>query len=326
MTMDFIHRPRRLRRTESIRRLVRETKLSLDDLIYPLFVVPGTGVKEEIPSMPGIHHFSLDLLRREIEELVELGIGGIILFGLPESKDDKGSSAWAEDGIVQRACRKIKSEYPGLLVITDVCLCQYTSHGHCGVIKDGYVQNDVSLEYLARVAVSHAQAGADMVAPSDMMDGRVKAIRRKLDETGFKEVSIMAYSAKYASSFYGPFRDAAHSAPQEGDRSTYQMDPANSNEALREIELDIKEGADIVMVKPALAYLDIIRRVKDNINFPLAAYNVSGEYAMVKAAAEKGWLKEKEVALEILTSIKRAGAEIIITYWAKDVVDWLKSN
>lgn len=324
--MDFIHRPRRLRRTESIRRLVRETKLSLDDLIYPLFVVPGTGVKEEIPSMPGIHHFSLDLLRREIEELVELGIGGIILFGLPESKDDKGSSAWAEDGIVQRACRKIKSEYPGLLVITDVCLCQYTSHGHCGVIKDGYVQNDVSLEYLARVAVSHAQAGADMVAPSDMMDGRVKAIRRKLDETGFKEVSIMAYSAKYASSFYGPFRDAAHSAPQEGDRSTYQMDPANSNEALREIELDIKEGADIVMVKPALAYLDIIRRVKDNINFPLAAYNVSGEYAMVKAAAEKGWLKEKEVALEILTSIKRAGAEIIITYWAKDVVDWLKSN
>lgn len=324
--MDFIHRPRRLRRTESIRRLVRETKLSLDDLIYPLFVVPGTGVKEEIPSMPGIHHFSLDLLMREIEELVELGIGGIILFGLPESKDEKGSSAWAEDGIVQRACRRIKSEYPGLLVITDVCLCQYTSHGHCGVIKDGYVQNDVSLEYLARVAVSHAQAGADMVAPSDMMDGRIKAIRRKLDETGFKEVSIMAYSAKYASSFYGPFRDAAHSAPQEGDRSTYQMDPANSNEALREIELDIKEGADIVMVKPALAYLDIIRRVKDNINFPLAAYNVSGEYAMVKAAAEKGWLKEKEVALEILTSIKRAGAEIIITYWAKDVVDWLKSN
>lgn len=324
--MDFIHRPRRLRRTESIRRLVRETKLSLDDLIYPLFVVPGTGVKEEISSMPGIHHFSLDLLMREIEELVELGISGIILFGLPESKDEKGSSAWAEDGIVQRACRKIKSEYPGLLVITDVCLCQYTSHGHCGVIKDGYVQNDVSLEYLARVAVSHAQAGADMVAPSDMMDGRVKAIRRKLDETGFKEVSIMAYSAKYASSFYGPFRDAAHSAPQEGDRSTYQMDPANSNEALREIELDIKEGADIVMVKPALAYLDIIRRVKDNINFPLAAYNVSGEYAMVKAAAEKGWLKEKEVALEILTSIKRAGAEIIITYWAKDVVDWLKSN
>ncbi|MDI3548204.1 MAG: porphobilinogen synthase [Halanaerobiales bacterium] len=324
--MDFIHRPRRLRRTESIRRLVRETKLSLDDLIYPLFVVPGTGVKEEIPSMPGIHHFSLDLLMCEIEELVELGIGGIILFGLPESKDEKGSSAWAEDGIVQRACRRIKSEYPGLLVITDVCLCQYTSHGHCGVIKDGYVQNDVSLEYLARVAVSHAQAGADMVAPSDMMDGRIKAIRRKLDETGFKEVSIMAYSAKYASSFYGPFRDAAHSAPQEGDRSTYQMDPANSNEALREIELDIKEGADIVMVKPALAYLDIIRRVKDNINFPLAAYNVSGEYAMVKAAAEKGWLKEKEVALEILTSIKRAGAEIIITYWAKDVVDWLKSN
>lgn len=324
--MDLVHRPRRLRKNKSIRELVRETNLRADDLIYPLFAVHGTGVKEEIPSMPGNYHFSLDLLLEEVAELVDLGVGGIILFGIPDYKDDAGSSAWQEEEIVQQACRQIKQQFPDLLVITDVCLCQYTSHGHCGVLEEGVVKNDPTLENLARTALSHAEAGADMVAPSDMMDGRVGAIRDKLDSNGFKDVSIMAYSAKYASSFYGPFRDAAHSAPEEGNRSSYQMDPANSREALREIELDIAQGADIVMVKPALPYLDIIKQADQEFNVPLAAYNVSGEYAMIKAAAEKGWLDEQETALEMVTSIKRAGAEIIITYWTKDILKWKMIN
>ncbi|WP_204701892.1 porphobilinogen synthase [Halanaerobacter jeridensis] len=317
--MKMAHRPRRLRKNKSIRSLVRETELSTSDLIYPLFVVPGVEVKEEIPSMPDNYHFSLDLLLEEVAELVDLGIEGVLLFGIPKSKDEIGSRAWAKDGIVQQACRKIKDEFPELLVITDVCLCQYTSHGHCGIIEDGYVQNDATLDNLAKIALSHIEAGADMVAPSDMMDGRIQAIRTKLDQSGYQDKAIMAYSAKYASSFYGPFRDAAHSAPEEGDRSSYQMDPANSEEAMREISLDLKEGADIVMVKPALPYLDIIRRASDQFNAPLAAYNVSGEYAMIKAAAKEGWLDEEETALESLLSIKRAGAEIIITYWAKKV-------
>lgn len=324
--MNLLYRPRRLRRTDTIRKLVRETRITLDNLIYPLFVVTGSNIKEEIPSMPGIYHLSQDFLLQEIDDLVKLGIRAIILFGLPETKDEVGSSAWEEDGIVQRICREIKKRFPELLLITDVCLCQYTSHGHCGIIKDGYVHNDLSLKYLSKVALSHARAGADLVAPSDMMDGHIRAIRRSLDQEGLQEVAIMAYSAKYASSFYGPFRDAAHSAPREGDRSSYQMDPANSNEALREMELDIKEGADILMVKPALSYLDVISKVKENYKLPLAAYNVSGEYAMVKAAAEKGWLDEKETALEILTSIRRAGADIIITYWAKGFAHWIKKE
>ncbi|MCK8815864.1 porphobilinogen synthase [Natroniella sulfidigena] len=323
--MDLTRRPRRLRRTAAIRDLVRETKLSADDLIQPLFVVNGENVKEEIPSLPGNYHLSLDMLMDEVEELVQAQVAGVILFGIPKSKDEEGSSAWAEEGIVQRACRAIKEEYPELLVITDVCLCQYTSHGHCGILEDGTVNNDPTLDNLARVALSHVQAGADMVAPSDMMDGRVRAIREKLDQEGYQEVAIMSYAAKYSSAFYGPFRDAAHSAPGEGDRSSYQMDPANSDEALTEIELDLEEGADIIMVKPALSYLDIIRRAKDNFNAPLAAYNVSGEFAMIKAAAEKGWIDEEEVALEMLTSIKRAGAEIIITYYAKDVAKILNN-
>jgi len=324
--MDLKHRPRRLRNSKSLRSLVRETNLSRNDLIYPLFVVPGSDIKEEIPSMPGNYHFSLDLLLEEIEELVELGIKGLILFGIPSNKDAVGSTAWDSEGIVQRACRKIKDEYPELLLITDVCLCQYTSHGHCGVLEDGCVENDKTLNNLAKVALSHVQAGADMVAPSDMMDGRIEAIRETLDREGYSQRAIMAYSAKYESSFYGPFRDAAHSAPQEGDRSTYQMDIANSDEALREMELDAREGADLLMVKPALPYLDIIKQADDNFNLPLVAYNVSGEYAMIKAAAKQGWLDEEGTALESLVSIKRAGADIIITYWAKKVAKILKSN
>lgn len=321
--MDLIHRPRRLRKTKAIRNLVRETKLSREDLIYPLFVVEGEGIKEEIPSMPGNFHLSIDKLLAEVKKIVDLGILGIILFGIPDQKDEIGSTAWAEDGIIQRACRKIKEAYPELLIITDVCLCQYTSHGHCGTLEEGCLLNDPTIENLAKVAISHAQAGADMVAPSDMMDGRVGAIREGLDQHGYEDIAIISYSAKYASAFYGPFRDAAHSAPQEGDRKSYQMDPANSDEALREIQLDVEEGADIIMVKPALSYLDIIRRAKDNFTLPIAAYNVSGEYAMIKAAAQKGWLDEKAAVLEMLTSIKRAGAEIIITYCAKDVAKWL---
>ncbi|WP_027338869.1 porphobilinogen synthase [Halonatronum saccharophilum] len=323
---DLVHRPRRLRSSDAIRSLVRETRLGVDDLIYPLFVVEGEGVREEISSLPGNYHLSIDRLLDEVEEVASLGIKGVILFGIPDQsqKDEKGSAAWAEDGIVQKACHSIKEEYPQLLVITDVCLCQYTIHGHCGVLEEGCLINDPTLDRLANVALTHAQAGADMVAPSDMMDGRVRAIRNRLDKACFKEVGIISYSAKYASGFYGPFREAAHSAPQEGDRSSYQMDPANSNEALREMELDVEEGADVIMIKPALSYLDIIRRAKDNFNLPIAAYNVSGEFSMVKAAAQKGWIDERRVALESLTSMKRAGADIIITYWAKDVVKWIK--
>jgi len=321
--MDLKRRPRRLRSSKNIRDLVRETKLSASDFIKPLFVVNGQNIREEISSMPDNYHLSLDQLEKEVKRLTELGIKGVIIFGLPKYKDAEGSSAWQKEAIVQRAVRMLKDKFPELLVITDLCLCQYTDHGHCGILEAGEVKNDATLSRLAKIALSQAEAGADMVAPSDMMDGRVAKIREILDQNGFKEVGIMAYSAKYHSAFYGPFRDAAHSAPGQGDRSSYQMDAANSEEALREIELDIKEGADIIMVKPALSYLDIIQKASGKFNLPLAAYNVSGEYAMVKAAAEKGWIDERSVALEILTSIKRAGADIIITYWADNAVQWL---
>ena len=314
-----IVRMRRLRRNENLRRMVRETRLSVDDLILPLFVCPGSGVKKEIPSMPGNYQMSTDVLVEECKEVADLGIPAVILFGIPENKDELGSEAYADDGIIQRAVQAIKENVQELTVITDVCLCEYTSHGHCGVVEDGDVKNDATLELLVREALSHVVAGADIVAPSDMMDGRVGAIRTALDEHGFSEVLIMAYSAKYCSAFYGPFRDAAESVPQFGDRRSYQMDPANSGEAIREIELDIAEGADIVMVKPALAYLDIIHRVKSTFMCPVAAYNVSGEFAMIKAAAQKGWLDEDRVVMEVLTSIKRAGADVILTYFAKDL-------
>lgn len=319
-------RLRRLRRTEPLRRLVRETTLEAADLIYPLFVTHGEGVAQEIPSMPGILQLSADRLPSEVEEVASLGIGGVLLFGIPEAKDDLGSGAYSPDGIVQKAIGVIKKATPDLPIVTDVCLCEYTSHGHCGVVVDDEIDNDKTLELLARTATSHAEAGADIVAPSDMMDGRVRAIREALDAKGFQMTPIMSYAAKYASSFYGPFREAAECAPQFGDRRSYQMDPANAREALREIRQDILEGADIVMVKPALPYLDIIRRVRDAFDYPVAAYNVSGEFAMVKAAAEKGWIDEQAVTLEILTSIKRAGADIIISYHAKEVARWLASE
>ena len=319
-------RLRRLRRTEPLRRLIRETRINIEDLIYPLFVVPGQRTKEEIESMPGNFHLSLDQLSQEAEEILRLGIPAIILFGLPETKDELGSAAYASDGIIQKAVREIKKAVPDLIVITDVCLCQYTSHGHCGVIDGDYVNNDKTLELIARTALSHAEAGADIVAPSDMMDGRVAAIRAALDYSGFHNTIIMAYAAKYASAFYGPFRDAAESAPQFGDRRSYQMDPANVREALREVELDIAEGADIVMVKPALAYLDVVGKVRDAFNHPLAAYSVSGEFSMIKAAARNGWLDEKQTALEVITAIKRAGADIIVTYYAKEAARWLASD
>jgi porphobilinogen synthase len=293
-------------------------------MIYPLFIVPGEKIKEEISSMHGIYHLSPDMAAEEAKRAFDIGVPGVLVFGLPEYKDDEGTSAWSENGSVQQAIKSIRRGTPELVVVSDVCLCQYTSHGHCGLLKDGQVDNDTTLPVLAKVAVSHAAAGADMVAPSDMMDGRVLAIRQALDQAGYQKVSVMSYSAKYASAFYGPFRDAADSAPQFGDRRGYQMDPGNAREALREVALDIEEGADIVMVKPALAYLDIIRRVKDTVNLPVAAYNVSGEYAMVKAAAAKGWIEEKRTVLETLTGIKRAGADIIITYHAVDAVKWLK--
>jgi porphobilinogen synthase len=296
------------------------------DLIYPLFVTQGHGLKTEIESLPGNFQLSLDLLSKETEDIAKLGIPAVILFGLPETKDELGSGAYAVDGVIQEAVRQIKRAVPELIVITDVCLCGYTSHGHCGVIVGDYIDNDKTLELIARTALSHAEAGADIVAPSDMMDGRVAAIRTALDSNGLQPTAIMSYSAKYASAFYGPFRDAVDSAPQFGDRRSYQMDPPNAQEALREVELDINEGADIVMVKPALAYLDVIRRVRDTFHHPLAAYNVSGEFAMVKAAAQKGWLDEKQVALEILTAIKRAGADLIITYHAKEVAHWLRQS
>ena len=314
------YRPRRLRSNETMRRMVRETSLSVNDFIYPLFVVPGSGVRNPVSSMPGVYQLSVDELVKEATEVRDLGIPAILLFGIPETKDEEGSGAFGEDGIVQQAVRKLKENVSDLLVVTDVCMCEYTSHGHCGVIKAGDVDNDATLDLLARAALSHAEAGADMVAPSDMMDGRVGAIRERLDENGFSHIPIMSYAAKYASSFYGPFRDAAESAPQFGDRRSYQMDPANSREAIREISLDIEEGADIIMVKPALAYLDVIRWASREFDLPLAAYNVSGEYSMIKAATEKGWLDGKRVMMEVLTSIKRAGADIIITYFAKDAV------
>ena len=321
------YRPRRLRRTETLRAMVRETTLDANDLIYPMFVEFGEGVRREVSSMPGVFNISLDMLPAEIDELKALGIPAVILFGIPAEKDDAGSGAFAEDGIVQQAIRTIKAHDPEFYVITDVCMCEYTSHGHCGALDDqGCVINDVTLEMLASTALSHAEAGADMVAPSDMMDGRVAAIRAALDAENFSDVPIMAYSAKYASGYYGPFRDAADSAPTFGDRRGYQMDPANAEEALREVALDIEEGADIVMVKPALAYMDIIRRVKEDFGYPTAAYNVSGEYAMVKAAALNGWIDEKRVVLETLLGFKRAGADLIITYHAKDAARWLKEG
>jgi porphobilinogen synthase len=318
------HRPRRLRGSEPIRRLVRETRLSTDGLIYPMFVCPGTNVRTEVPSMPGIHQQSADQIVEECREVESLGIPGIILFGLPETKDPRGASSLNAQGVVQRAIEAIRKAKLNLLVITDVCLCEYTDHGHCGVIENNDVNNDATLPILADQALSHARAGADIVAPSDMMDGRVSAIRRKLDENKFENLPILAYAAKYSSAFYGPFRDAAQSTPQFGDRRSYQMDPANSREALKEVALDIEEGADMVMVKPALPYLDVIRQVRDNFQVPVAAYNVSGEYAMLKAAAKNNWLDEKRSVLEVLTSIYRAGAQIILTYHAKDAVRWLK--
>jgi len=312
------NRLRRLRRTAELREMFRETRLSKTDLIYPLFIVEGSGVKKEISSMPGQFQMSIDNILRECDELRALGITSVLLFGIPAEKDEVGSGAYDENGIIQKAVREIKRAHPEMIVVTDVCLCEYTSHGHCGVVEDGYVQNDKTLDLLVREAVSHAEAGADIIAPSDMMDGRIGAIREALDGKGFSDIPIMAYSAKYSSAFYGPFREAAESAPQFGDRRSYQMDFGNSDEALREIALDIKEGADIVMVKPALSYLDVISRAKSNFNIPIAAYNVSGEFSMVKAAAANGWLDGERVMLEILTSIKRAGADTIITYFAKE--------
>ena len=311
------YRARRLRKNENFRRLVRETILSVDDMIYPLFAVTGKGIKKPIRSMPGQFQLSIDYIGREAREAYELGIPAVLLFGIPSQKDEQAMGAFARDGIVQQAVRRIKKETPDLLVITDVCLCEYTSHGHCGILEKGMVQNDLTLEVLAETALSQAKAGADMVAPSAMMDGQIGAIREILDENALENIPIMAYSAKYASSFYGPFREAAESAPQFGDRKAYQMDPANSDEAIREISLDVSEGADIIMVKPALAYLDIICRARQEFDLPLAAYNVSGEYSMIKAAAQMGWLDEERAMLESLTAIKRAGADIIITYWAK---------
>jgi porphobilinogen synthase len=319
-----IVRMRRTRQSEQLRGLVRETHLSVDQLIYPLFVAENLAEPREISAMPGIMQWPLEHLGREIERIAALGISSVLLFGLPIEKDEVGSQAYAEQGIIQRAIQRIKAMAPHLVVMTDVCLCEYTSHGHCGVIHNGSVQNDESLDLLARMALSHVEAGADLIAPSDMMDGRVGAIRQRLDEQRFSAIPIMAYSAKYASGFYGPFREAAGSAPQFGDRRSYQMDPANVREALREVDLDIAEGADIVMVKPALAYLDVIRRVREHCNLPLAAYNVSGEYSMIKAAAHNGWIDEQRIVMEVLTGIRRAGADMIITYFAPDVASWLK--
>lgn len=313
-----IDRGRRLRRNETIRRMVRETKLSLDDLIYPLFIVEGAGIKKEVSSMPNVYQMSIDNIVKECEELEKMGIPAVILFGIPNHKDELGSEAYNDDGIIQKAIKSIKQNTK-LYVITDVCMCEYTSHGHCGIIKDGDVDNDTTLKYLAMEALSHAKAGADMVAPSDMMDGRVAVIRDTLDDNGFTHIPIMSYAVKYASAFYGPFREAAESTPQFGDRRSYQMDPANRLEALREARYDLEEGADILMVKPALPYLDIIRDLREQFDLPIAAYNVSGEYSMIMAAAQNGWIDKDRVIMESLTSIKRAGADLILTYFAKDV-------
>ena len=320
------YRPRRLRMNETFRTMVRETHLRTADLILPIFVRPGKGIKQPISSMPGHFQLSVDLAVNEVKEAKSLGILGVILFGIPEKKDELGSEAYAEDGIIQRALRAIKEKVDGIAVITDVCLCEYTSHGHCGVVKEGRILNDETLDLLAKQALSHVRAGADIVAPSDMMDGRVGAIRKSLDENRFENIPIMAYAAKYASSFYGPFREAAESKPQFGDRRSYQMDPANGDEALREVRLDIEEGADIVMVKPALPYLDIIYRVKQTFNLPVAAYNVSGEFAMVKAASQLGWVDGEQVMMESLTAIKRAGADLILTYFAKEAAKKIESG
>jgi porphobilinogen synthase len=313
-----VYRPRRLRRNSNLRELVAETRLSVDDLIYPMFVMPGKNKKVPVTSMPGIYKQSIDTLIKEIREAKKLGIKAILLFGIPEQKDEMGTQGYHEHGIIQKALREIKKKVKDIIVITDVCMCEYTSHGHCGIIKDGDVDNDETLQYLAKMSLSHVEAGADMVAPSDMMDGRVGVIRDELDQNGYQNIAIMAYSAKYASAFYGPFREAAESPPQFGDRRSYQMDPPNVREAMREIELDIEEGADIVMVKPALPYLDVIRAAREEFDHPIAAYNVSGEYSMVKAAGKLGWIDEELVMMEMLTSIKRAGADLILTYFAKD--------
>jgi porphobilinogen synthase len=325
--MSFpVTRPRRLRRNEAIRSLARENRLSAHGFIYPMFVCPGSNVRNPISSMPGVAQQSVDMLVEECREVEQLGIPGIILFGIPDKKDALGTGAYAADGIVQRAIEGIRKANLNLLVMTDVCLCEYTDHGHCGIVEDGEIKNDPTLELLAKESVSHARSGADIIAPSDMMDGRVGAIRKALDGAGFQDVVIMSYAAKYCSGFYGPFREAAESAPQFGDRRGYQMDPANAREALREVELDLAEGADMIMVKPALAYLDIIQRVRETFSVPVGAYNVSGEFAMVKAAAANGWIDEKRIAMEILTGIHRAGASIILTYHAKDAARWLKNS
>lgn len=320
--MNF-RRQRRLRKNEAIRSMVRETVLNTNDFIYPLFVTEGENIKNEISSLPDNYHYSIDRLNEAIEDVIKAKIKGVILFGIPNKKDEIGSEGFSDDGIIQKAIRKIKKLAPELYVITDVCMCEYTSHGHCGIIRGNDVDNDETLEYLGKIALSHVKAGADMVAPSDMMDGRIVFIRDVLDKSGYKDIPIMSYSAKYCSAFYGPFREAADSTPQFGDRKTYQMDPANIREAMIEIENDIQEGADIIMVKPALSYLDVIRWAKDKSNLPIAAYSVSGEYAMVKAASKMEWIDEKRVALEMLLSIKRAGADMIITYYALQASKWL---
>ncbi|MBA5850973.1 porphobilinogen synthase [Clostridium sp. cel8] len=322
----MFRRHRRLRQNSVIRDMVSETTLNRSDFIYPIFVVEGENIKEAIPSLDGNYHYSIDRLSEVVDEIKEAGVKSVILFGIPDHKDEIGSSAFCENGIIQKAIKKLKSLYPELFVITDVCMCEYTDHGHCGILHDHEVDNDETIKYIAKIAVSHAKAGADMVAPSDMMDGRVGEIRKELDKNGYKNVSIMAYSAKYCSAFYGPFRDAANSSPKFGNRKGYQMDPRNVREAMLEIEDDIKEGADIIMVKPAMPYLDVIRLARDKFDVPIAAYNVSGEFAMVKAAAKAGLIDEKAVATEMLTSIKRAGAKMIITYYALDICRWIKEE
>lgn len=318
-------RHRRLRSSSAMRSLVRETEVSVDDLIYPLFVIEGESIKNEVPSMPNVFQLSLDNLNQEIDEVYKLGIKAIMLFGIPQEKDAEGTGAYAPDGIIQRATQQIKQRYPEILVVADTCLCEYTSHGHCGVIREQDVDNDASLSLLAKTAISQAKAGADIIAPSNMMDGFVAVIRKALDDAGFEEIPIMSYAVKYASAFYGPFRDAADSTPEFGDRHTYQMDPANRREALREMQSDIEEGADLLIVKPALSYLDIVRDVKNHTNIPIVAYNVSGEYSMVKAASQNGWIDEEAIVMEKMISMKRAGADLILTYFAKDVAKWIQN-
>ncbi|UGB29703.1 porphobilinogen synthase [Metabacillus sp. B2-18] len=325
MNIQFT-RHRRLRNSNNLRAMVRETHLRPEDFIYPIFVVEGDNKKNEVPSMPGVYHLSLDLLNQEIEEVISLGVKSVILFGVPDEKDDVGTQAYHDNGIVQRATRQVKESFPELVVVADTCLCQYTDHGHCGIVENGQVLNDPTLDLLARTAISQAKAGADIIAPSNMMDGFVAAIRHGLDEAGFEHIPVMSYAVKYASAFYGPFRDAAHSTPQFGDRKTYQMDPANRDEALREAQSDLEEGADFLIVKPALSYLDIIRDVKNQFNVPIVAYNVSGEYSMIKAAAQNGWVDEKALVMEMLVGMKRAGVDLIITYFAKDAARWIRED